>query len=36
MAADGRRVITSIDGKPPEPEQMGDVMHSQLGRARRV
>ena len=24
---DGRRLITSIDGKLPDPEQMGDLMH---------
>ena len=30
---DGRRLISSIDGKLPDPEQMGDVLHpSGLGR----
>ena len=24
---DGRRLISSIDGKLPDPEQMGDIMH---------
>ncbi len=24
---DGRRLISSIDGKLPDPEQMGDLMH---------
>ena len=26
-AAGGRRMISSINGKLPDPEQMGDVMH---------
>ena len=25
---DGRRLISSINGKLPDPEQMGDVLHS--------
>jgi hypothetical protein len=33
-AADGRRMISSINGKMPDPEQMGDVMHpNSLGTA---
>ncbi len=31
---DGRRLVTSINGRIPDPEQMGDVMHpSGLGSA---
>ena len=33
-AAGGRRMISSINGKAPDPEQMGDVMHpNSLGTA---
>ena len=33
-AAGGRRMISSINGKAPDPEQMGDVMHpGSLGTA---
>ena len=30
-AVDGRRMISSINGKLPDPEQMGDVMHPRAG-----
>ena len=33
---DGRRLISSIDGKLPDPEQMGDIMHPErAGRGVR-